>query len=80
MRNLRAQFAQLASTAQIMIQTRRACRSMCKLVTIRLRVHSLPPLRELAQMEPTAKKMALMKLALLVTAVMMTTVMLTPLP
>jgi hypothetical protein len=53
---------------------------MCKLVTIRLRVHLLPPQRELAQMEPTAKKMALMKLALLVTAVMMTTVMLTPLP
>ena len=80
MQNLRAQFAQLASTALIMTQTRRACQSMCKLVTIRLRVHLHPPPRELAQMEPTAKKMALMKLALPVTAVMMTTVMLTPLP
>ena len=80
MLNLRARFAQLASTALIMIQTHRECQSMCKLVTIRLRAHSHPPLRGLAQMEPTAKRMALMKLALLVTGVMMTTVMLTPSP
>ena len=80
MLNPRVQFAQLASTALIMTQTHRACRSMCKLVTTRLRVHTHLPIRELAQMEPTARKMVLMKLALPVTGVMMMTVMLTPFP
>ena len=80
MLNLRVQFAQPASTAPIMTQTHRACQSMCKLVTTRLRVHLHLPVRELAQMEPTARKMVPMKLALLVTDAMMMTVMLTPFP
>ena len=80
MLNLRAQFAQPASTALIMTQTHRECQSMCKLVTTRLRVHLHLPVRGLARMEPTARKMVHMRLALLVTDVMMMTVMLTPFP
>ena len=77
MLNLHVQFAQLASIALIMIQSRREYQSMCKLVTIRLKVLIHLPIRELAQMEPTARKMVHMKLVLRVTDVMMMTVMLT---